>query len=641
MCGIIGSFSRSGNSGLAERVGASLDRIAHRGPDAAGLFRAVIGGCEVVLGHRRLSIIDLSEAANQPFEKDGLVLVFNGEIYNHHELRQELAAGGAVFLTSSDTEVIIEAWRYWGSGCLRRLRGMFAFALLDQHSGELVVARDPFGIKPLFLHRDRKEGVVFASELKALRPLLPCSRIRGSALVASLLYSWVPEDQCILDEVEKLPPGHWLRVTPGQSPALECYWSAQTEFVESRPAAVSIPELRQVIEESVRLHMVADVPVASLLSGGLDSSLITVLAARLAGSIDSYTVAFRAGDQRFEAMPDDLLYARQLAANHPIRLHEIEITPNIATMLPRMVDILDEPVGDPAAINVLLMCEAARQAGVKVLLSGMGADELFGGYRRHQAAMIAARYRQLPSFLRRGVSQTVKALPVAGHRRGFRLLRWGQRFLSFADLSEEAGYRRSYTYYDQDELDTLMLGRHSNDIADTLSTHADIYARGPGDDQVNRMCFTDLHLFLSGLNLTYTDRASMAASTEVRVPFVDLKVARAAFGLLGRDKISGGHSKRALKIAAEAWLPREIIYRPKASFGVPLRAWIRGDLRAMVDDLLPNGRLVGDGWLDGAGVGRLIADDRSGRHDNAQRLWHLMTLELWLRNWHESQGATE
>src|SRR5579884_1465957 len=547
MCGIAGGINMAG---LASVVPELLDAIAHRGPDADGVYTAQGPGGAAVLAHRRLSIIDLSEAANQPFEKDGIVIVFNGEIYNYRELAAELAATGASFRTRSDTEVVVEAWRRWGPASLRRLRGMFAFALYESASGRLVLARDPFGIKPLYVLR-RGDGVAFASELKALVPILGGeARIDDGAVLAALVYSWLPDDYCLYRDIVKLPAGHWLEVLPRGRVQRRRYWDEQHDLLQTGRPPVDVEELRAVIEDSVRAHMVADVPVSTFLSGGLDSSILTVLAQRHAGRLESYTTFFRAEDQALEAMPDDLGYARQVARQHGIALHEIELRPDVANLLPRMAHILDEPLGDASAINVYLICRAAREAGVKVLLSGIGADELFGGYRRHYACLLAARYQRLPGFVRGATAGLVAALPVAGARRGYRTVRWAKRFLGFAELPEEAAFRRSYTHYDRVELLDAM-GREMPEAVDELfARHAALYAEGPADDHVNRMCFADLRLFLRGLNLFLTDRASMAASTEVRVPFVDVEVAKAAFAIPGRDKIRGRERKDLIKKGA-------------------------------------------------------------------------------------------
>jgi asparagine synthase (glutamine-hydrolysing) len=590
------------------------------------------------LAHRRLSIIDLSAAADQPLVKQGLAISYNGELYNYRQLRDELAGHGVRFRTTSDTEVVLEAWRKWGPEALSRFRGMFAFALLDEQSGSLFLARDQLGIKPLYYLR-RGGGVIFASELKALVSVVgPELRADPGALIASMLYYWLPEQQCAAEGVEKLPPGSWVEFRPDGGMRQQVYWRIRdvaAEAAEGPPA-----DLGAVIEDSVAAHLVSDVPVSTFLSGGLDSSIVTVLAQRDEPNIDAYTIAFRPEDNRLEAMPDDARYARLLAGQFGIKLHEIEIAPDVVDMLPRVVDLLDEPIGDPAAINTLLMCEAARDAGVKVLLSGMGADELFGGYRKQLACVLAARYQRVPGWIRGGmVGPAVRALPVAAFGRGLRRARWAKRFLTFAELSEEAAFRRSYTMYDPDELVRLLNPDLAPHVDKLLDEHSAVYNDNRLDDHVNRMCLADARMFLPGLNLAYTDRASMAASTEVRVPFVDPEVVRAAFSITGPDKISGRQGKVALKQAAEAWLPKQIIYRPKASFGVPLRAWVGNELREQVDDVLLAGNLVSSGFLRREAVAQLVDDERAGREDRSKQIWQLLTMEMWCRHM-QSLGVT-
>ena len=626
MCGIAGCYQQSDGR---ELVDVMSDRIAHRGPDARGIWSHEDERVSIHLGHRRLSIIDLSSAADQPLRKGPLTLVYNGELYNYKELRAELAGRGAQFVTQSDTEVVLEAWRAWGPGALRRFRGMFAFALTDTVTGELVLARDPLGIKPLFYHQ-RGNGVLFASELKALLAAVGGElRIEPGALVASMLYYWVPEQRCAIQGVRKLQAGSWARFGPDGSCETDYYWRVQD--VAAAAAGEPAVDLGPVIEESVAAHLVADVPVSSFLSGGLDSSIITVLAHRDSSAVDAYTITFRPQDQKLEAMPDDAVYARKVAARYGIDLHEIEISPDIVKLLPRMVDILDEPIGDPAAINTLLMCEAARERGVKVILSGMGADELFGGYRKHLACLMASRYRGLPAVARVPARLAVHSLPVSAGGRGLRYPRWAKRFMTFAELPEEARFRRSYTLYDPDDLAALVSPDLAGQVGDVIDEHAAIYDDNALDDEVNRMCLADSRLFMAGLNLTYTDRASMAASVEVRVPFVDPVVARAAFTIPGKDKIRGRTAKAALKDAAASWLPDEIVHRPKASFGAPLRAWVRNDLRELIGDVLVGGELVQAGMLRKQAVLRLITDEQAGREDYAKQIWQLLSMELWYR----------
>jgi len=627
MCGIAGCYQQADGHKLVDIM---TDRIAHRGPDSAGTWNHENGQVAVQLGHRRLSIIDLSAAADQPLTKHGLTMVYNGELYNYRALRAELASRGVQFTTNSDTEVVLEAWRCWGPGALTRFRGMFAFALVDEQAGDLVLARDPLGIKPLY-YLPRGAGVIFASELKALVAAVGSElRMEPGALVASMLYYWVPEQRCAIDGVRKLPAGSWARFRPDGSCRVEHYW--RPADVAAQAAAGPPADLGAVIEESVTAHLVSDVPVSSFLSGGLDSSIITVLAHRAEPGIDAYTITFRPEDQRLEAMPDDAVYARKVAARYGIDLHEIEISPDIVDMLPRIVDVLDEPIGDPAAINTLLMCEAARERGVKVILSGMGADELFGGYRKHLACVMAGRYRRLPAVPRALVRSTVDRLPVSAGGRGLRYARWSKRFLTFAELPEEPRFRRSYTLYDPDELAALVSPDLAGHIGQVIEEHSEIYHDNTLPDEVNRMCLADARLFLPGLNLAYSDRSSMAASVEVRVPFVDPIVAQAAFSIPGSAKIQRRQGKVALKRAAESWLPHEIVYRPKASFSAPLRAWVRGDLQEVIRDVLIGGELVGCGMIRREALLRLVEDEQAGREDRSKQIWQLLTMELWYRH---------
>ncbi|WP_030315461.1 asparagine synthase (glutamine-hydrolyzing) [Streptomyces sp. NRRL B-3229] len=631
MCGIAGTYLWPDGKTVTDRL---TETLAHRGPDGAGRYGHPVGDGEVQLGHRRLSIIDLSETGAQPMAKDSLVLTYNGELYNAPELRTELEAAGVRFRGTSDTEVLLEAWRRWGTDCLPRLRGMFAFGVFDERTGELVLVRDQLGIKPLFLLR-RDGGLAFASELKALAAATGGSlEVDHAALVASLLYYWVPDSRCAFREAEKLPPGSWLRIRPDGQVQRGRFWNLKDVAAEgqARARAGERPDLAAIVEESTRKHLLADVPVATFLSGGLDSSWLTALAARHQPGISAYTIGFRAEDARFEAMPDDLRYARQVAEQFGVELNEIEIAPNVLDLLPQMTYSLDEPIGDPAAINTFLICQAAREAGVKVMLSGMGADELFAGYRKHLANLLALRYQRVPGPVRRGVSGVVDRLPVATSRRGLRSVRFAKRFLSFADLPEETAFRRSYTMYDQDELLALVDPDLAGTVDDVLTEHADTYEDNALDDFVNRMCLADARMFLPGLNLTYTDRSSMAASTEVRVPYVDVEVVRAAFAVPGDRKIVKRQGKAVLKEAATSILPREIVYRPKGLFSAPLRAWMSRDLAPLVREVVNDGELVRSGFLRRDALNRMVAVDAAGQQDFSKHLWHVLTLEYWYRD---------
>ncbi|MFL6121838.1 asparagine synthase (glutamine-hydrolyzing) [Actinophytocola sp.] len=623
MCGIAGAYLWPDGGPLTERLTKTL---AHRGPDASGRYSNA--AADLHLGHRRLSIIDLTETGAQPMVSDGLVLTYNGELYNAPALRGELASHGVRFRGTSDTEVLLEAWRRWGVDCLPRLRGMFAFGIFDERTGELTLARDQLGIKPLFYVR-RGGGLAFASELKALAGELGDLTVNDAALVASLLYYWVPDSRCAYREAAKLPPGSWLRMKPNGSTEQGTYFSLRDVAAEAQHSGPV--DLAAVVEESTRAHLLADVPVATFLSGGLDSSYLTALAARHSPGISAYTIGFRAEDARFEAMPDDLKYARIVAEKFGVDLHEIEIAPQVLDLLPKMTYHLDEPIGDPAAINTFLICSAAREAGVKVMLSGMGADELFAGYRKHLANTLALRYQKVPAALRSPIRSVVDRLPVASAKRGYRSVRFAKRFLSFAELPEETAFRRSYTMYDHAELTGLLSPDLRATVDDVLTEHADTYHDNSLSDFVNRMCLADSRLFLPGLNLAYTDRSSMAASTEVRVPFVDVEVVKAAFALPGSAKIVRRQGKVALKKAALSMLPEEIVYRPKGLFSAPLRAWMSRDLAPLVHEVVNEGLLVRNGFLRREALQRLVDEDASGQQDRSKHLWHVLTLEHWYR----------
>ena len=630
MCGISGyiKFDSGANRDI---VLAMNSAIAHRGPDSQGVW----SDDRCALGHVRLSIIDLSDRSNQPLAKNGLVITFNGEIYNYKQLKSSLS--DTTFLTDSDTEVVLEMWRRYGPRALNMLRGMFAFAIHDSATNETFIARDQFGIKPLFYH-EGTDGLIFSSELKAIERAAPHKfELNNAAVAASMLYVWIPEEHCILAGVRKLPPGTYLHLDPTGDVEEVRYWSArslldQSINISSEKSASDY--LSNVLENSVKAHLVSDVPVNAFLSGGLDSSLLVSMARRQLKSLDCYTIKFSDQDRKHEAMTDDAYYADKVAKHLGVKLNVIEVKPDLASLLPKVVHHLDEPIGDSAAINTFLICEAAQQAGVKVLLSGMGADEMFAGYRKHLANQLAERYRAIPAPVRHFIEQPVNALPVASSGKGNKVVRWAKRFFSFAGLPEADAFLGSYTYYDFQSLCDAFEEDVSSELNDIKENHHAFfdYARKKRD-LIDAMCFTDINKFMVSLNLTYSDRASMAASTEIRVPFIDLEVMKAAFAIDSGLKLKGRNQKHILKKVAERWLPHDVIYRPKSSFTMPIRAWIKNDLRHLVSDYLLSAEgLAGRRIVKPQFIKKLIDDEMTGREDNAQRIWHLLTLEQWLRN---------
>lgn len=627
MCGILGTFNQDKDPCDMD---AALQAIAHRGPDHGIWCSFGPDNAKAQLGHRRLSIIDLSSEANQPFVSDGAAIVYNGEIYNYKELRSELVKLGHSFRTTSDTEVVLCAYIEWGVHAFSKFRGMFGLAIYDYREQRLILARDHFGIKPLY-YSVVGSGLIFASELKALQALGVGRRINTDAIWASMNFLFVPEDMCAFEGVQKLPAGSYL-VADTAGAEVHRFWS-HSSFIDQQALrnGDSIGELRQTIEESVQVHMAADVPVGSFLSGGLDSSILTVLGRRHNSTMEAYTIRTPESDQALEGMPVDLHFARKLAKKEGIKLHEVDASSNILDWLPQLMRTAEEPLSDPAALNVMLMCQIARSNGTKVLLSGMGADELFGGYRRHQAMMLADLYKRAPGFLKTSYESLINRMPVSFRGRAVVPVRWARRFNSFASSSSRAeGYLRSYSYYNKDELASLTNGLSDGVMNRFVASHHALFAQVPSSNLPNQMSYVDLHYFLPGLNLAYSDKSSMSQSVEVRTPFVDLSVAKVAFRLAASEKTSLRNTKIALKSAAEAWLPAEIIYRPKASFGVPLRSWVHGPLRGAIADTIAGGALTSLGFVDKAVAEKMLNEFVSGVHDWSYQLWHLLALETWV-----------
>ncbi len=622
MCGLAGF---TGFDNKRELAMYANDIQKHRGPDHQEIWYDNY----IALAHQRLSIIDLSSSANQPMHKRDLVIIFNGEIYNYKSLKRDLEkTHGVHFKTQSDTEVVLEMYAKHGSNCLDQLIGMFALAIYNKKTRHLFIARDHFGIKPLF-YTKIGENFAFSSELKTL---VGCpgfnQAINPKSLVSSLNYVWVSGSETMFKNCHKLPPAHFLELSPQSQLTVKKYWDLNSS---TGPRLRSADEVAQIMENSISRHMIADVPVSSFLSGGLDSSLISVVAKKHNPQLSTYTIGTNSEDKRGESMPDDEKYANTLADTYGFDHHVIRITPDILKELPKMVWSLDEPIGDPAAINTYLICKAARNKGVKVLLSGMGADEIFFGYRRQKATMLALKYNKLPDPVKKVIRKIVEVLPVKIGATGFKLGRWAKRFITFTDLPVDETYMKSYSYYSDDEFRDLLKPDYWKYIDQIKIEHSDVFNSGYIGDTVNQICHTDINMFMLGLNLTYSDRASMAASVEVRVPFIDRDVITKAMQIPGSLKFSKRRSKYILKKAAEKYLPKSIIYRPKASFGAPIRSWISGDLRPLVDELLSEKNIKRRGFFNYPFIKKMIDDDRKGVRDNAYQLYQLLTLELWFR----------
>lgn len=634
MCGINGVFSLNADAKELQKAVLKMNKsTVHRGPDNSNL--EIINN-NLCLGHNRLSIIDTTNNGNQPFTKDGFTLVFNGEIYNYRELAKYIPSDREM-VSTSDTEVLLELWRIKGPECLSLLRGMYAFAIYDSSRQKLFLVRDPFGIKPLFYYQTAST-FVFSSELKAIEQIVSENlTISKSGVLSSTAFTWIPENRCIYEQVKKLPGGHYITVDVNGDIHLHQFY-AMRELIDSQPKIKSESEavsyLNDVLCESVKQHLVADVPINAFLSGGLDSSLIVAMAKHHGCLPDCYTIKFSDKEYQAEGIASDVFYAKKVADHLGVKLNTIEAKPNMVELLPKIVEHLDEPIGDAAAISTFLICDAARKQGVKVLLSGMGADEMLSGYRKHYANKFAFNYSRVPSPLRNINKSIINALPMTIGGRNIKLVRWAKRFQQIAEKPFTEAFLRSYTYCDLPELVNHMPSLSSENIPMVTEYHDQFLELGlEKRDLVDAMCFTDINNFMVSLNEVYTDRASMAASTEVRVPFIDKEFVKAAFNISSQLKLRGREQKYILKKVAEKWLPHHIIYRPKSGFAMPLKSWISGELSEMVSEyLLSSKGLVGREVVEESFANELIATERSGQKDNSRLIWQLLTLEQWFRN---------
>jgi asparagine synthase (glutamine-hydrolysing) len=628
MCGIVGYIDLLGQPIAIRKFQEITDLLAHRGPDGSG-YQFFPGKPFVALGHRRLSILDLSVAGQQPMSNpdNSLWITFNGEVYNFAEIRSELEKIGYRFRSRTDTEVVLYAYQEWGSDCLKRFNGMFAFAIWDDEKKELFIARDRLGIKPLY-YIQRDSVFLFSSEIKSILQIFP-ARPDWEALHSPFRHQITP--QTGFKDIKKLPAGHYVTIA-GNHAQMGCYWDIDP-VEESLSESDAIDELIYLLDDATKLQMIADVPVGAFLSGGLDSSAIVAMMKRhTEHPIHTYTIAFSESDQAIEAMSDDSHYAQKVANSFGCEHHSITVNPDITELLPKMIWHLDEPLADPAVLNSFLIAQMARNDGIIVLLNGMGGDELFGGYRKQLACLIAQYYQTLlPSSMRSVCEKLVRNLPVASQHKGFRLMRWMKRFFSFASRTPAERFMLADLTLSAEQYKRLYVRAEDFPYEGLPSTQSYL-AHLSGDlSYTTSMCLTDTKVFLPDHNLTYLDKATMAASIESRPPLIDHRLVDFMFRRKPDLRIKGKTQKYLLKKAMEGFLPNEIIYRPKAPFGVPLRSWISGALAEMIDDYLAPSVIRQRGLWRQEEVWKIIREDRSGQEDHSHRIWQFLTTELWFR----------
>lgn len=617
MCGICGLVSREGVSGREEAVIRQMSAaLSHRGPDSHGFWCDGAAG----LAARRLSIIDL-EHGNQPIanESGRMRVVQNGEIYNYRALRDRLVRQGHRLETGSDTEVLVHLYEELGPSFVRELRGMFALAVWDAERRRLLLARDPFGIKPL-CYSQRGARLAFASELRALQhvPWIS-SELDPDGLEAYLATNSVPGPMTILRDARKLQPGHLLVWQEGEV-SLERYARpapVRQEDVRHESERALAGELRGRLRDSVRAHLVADVPVGVLLSGGIDSSALTALAAEeSSGPVSTFSIGFE------ERSFDELDRARAVARRYGTDHHELVLRPDAAELLPQIAAAFDEPLGDSSALPTYLVSKLASDH-VKVVLSGEGGDELFGGYYTYVADMLATRLGPLAARAR----PVVELLPSSSRKVSldYRL----KRFVRAADrepLERHQGWKEIFTDGDRDAL-LLPASRGSSHPLDQPRAR---YAETDGAEPLARLQDVDRVTYLVDDLLVKTDRASMAHSLEVRVPFLDPAVAELALALPTKARVRGLQKKRLMRQAVSRLVPRSVAHGRKQGFSIPAAAWLRGELVPFAREVLSPEAIRRQGYLRPESVTRVLDDHVAGREDLSRQLWGLMSLSLWL-----------
>ena len=625
MCGITGVFDTRGRREIDRGLVLRMNETQlHRGPDEGGLL--VEPG--VALGHRRLSIIDIATGQQPLYNEDGSVaVVYNGEIYNFQDLIPELTALGHVFRTRSDTEVIVHAWEAWGADCVKRFRGMFAFALWDRNRETLFLARDRLGVKPLYYALLPDGQLIFGSELKSLmahgglaREIDPCAVEEYFAL------GYVPEPRTIFLGAKKLPPAHTLTAKRGaRLPEPVEYWDVNFSTDSALSERDASAELIERLRDAVRIRLISEVPLGAFLSGGVDSSAVVAMMAGLSEApVNTCSIAF--ADPAF----DESRYAQQVAERYKTRHFVDQVESDDFGLVDTLAQLYDEPYADSSAIPTYRVCQLARRH-VTVALSGDGGDESFGGYRRYRLHMMEERMRRpLPLALRRPVFGLLgRAYPKADWAP--RVFRAKTTFQALARDSVEA-YFHSMSILREDMRRKLYsnsfkarLGGY--DAIEVFKRHA---AKANPDDPLSLIQYIDLKTYLVGDINTKVDRAGMAHSLEVREPLMDHTLVEWLATLPSSYKLHGGEGKWLFKRALEPHLPQEVLYRPKMGFAVPLASWFRGPLRARIRDAVLGERLLDTGLFERRAVAQLVDQHQSGVRDHSGPLWSLLMFDAFM-----------
>jgi asparagine synthase (glutamine-hydrolysing) len=626
MCGIAGIVSNEYGSIDPATIHQMCQTIIHRGPDDEGVFVRGHAG----LGMRRLSIIDLAGGHQPLFNEDGTVwIVYNGEVYNFPELRPELESRGHHFRTHTDTEVIVHLYEELGAQCVEKLRGMFAFAIYDERRGRLLLARDRLGIKPLH-YASFKGRLLFGSEIKSILAVQPeLGRVNPQALLQYLHLGYIPDPATAFLEIHKLPPGHVLELERGKV-SVRQYWDLP-EYGTQQPRSEEecLEELEQRLAEAVRIRLISDVPLGALLSGGVDSSTVVALMARASSApVKTFSVGFRHAD--FNEAP----YARMVAQRFGTDHHELILEPDVVETVQTLARSLEEPFGDSSMLPTYYISRLARQH-VTVALSGDGGDELFAGYDRYRRCL-RKKFEWIPGWAGHFYRERIyRRLPsgLRGRNLAYNAsLPWEERYLQAVSLM---AFERETPLLSEDFRQSVAAS------ADALNFMRDYIRSAPAHDPLSRILYLDTKTYLPGDILTKVDRMSMLTSLEVRVPILDHVFLEWVTALPQRWKMQGDGQKRVLrKLAERVGVPREVLDRPKQGFALPLEHWMREELKDLILSVLLEPRTLQRGYLNAAGVRKMLDEHFCGRRSHWHHIWMLLMLELWHRNFLEAATAS-
>ncbi|MCG8605138.1 asparagine synthase (glutamine-hydrolyzing) [bacterium] len=620
MCGICGvTFSDQASSVSRNSLKRMTDAIRHRGPDDEGWV--LKGNCG--LGMRRLSIIDLAGGYQPIANEDGSVwIVFNGEIYNHIELREELIKKGHTFRTLSDTEAILHAYEEYGEDCPKKLNGMFAFAIWDQNKRMLFLARDRLGIKPLYYYHDAKQ-FVFGSELKSILQVDSVPReIDPIALDVYLTVEYIPAPYTIFKSIAKLLPGHYLILKDGKA-KIGKYWQLDFQEYDHSKGEI-IEQLLSLLQDAVRVRLMSDVPLGALLSGGIDSSAIVALMSRVMDRpVQTFSIGFK------EATYNESQHARTIAEHFKTEHHESVIEANALDLTERLVGHLDEPFGDFSIFPTYLVSKMAREQ-VTVALSGDGGDELFAGYDTYVANRIGKAYGRFPKVIRHTfLENLLDRVPPTEKKKG--LINRAKRFVEGMRLPEDLQHTRWMIFLQEAEKAEL----YSADLQTALTGHDSYgfirryFGETRTSDELNRQLYVDIKTYLVDDILVKVDRMSMATSLETRVPFLDHRLVEFTATIPGRHKLKGKSTKHILKQSLKNILPSEILQRGKEGFSIPIKNWLKDDLKPIMLDILDPSVVRRQGFFDPEFVQRLTNEHLTDVENHSHRLWAMMVFGIW------------